>query len=208
MLVIAGQPKSTSQYIQVSGRVGRDWKKAPGLVVTIYSPLKPRDRSHFERFRSYHQKLYHYVEATSVTPYSDPVLERALHAILVTHVKMNGNASSGPLPYPASEIEEAKKTILEAVRRNGLDQLGVVEDWLDRRVDEWNVWEKTKWTDRDGDTRQALMRSADVQLEANESPLFWKTPNSLRNVDAECPLEIFNFAHLRNSDADIGVDNA
>ena len=208
LLVIAGQPKSTSQYIQVSGRVGRDWKKAPGLVVTIYSPLKPRDRSHFERFRSYHQKLYHYVEATSVTPYSDPVLERALHAILVTHVKMNGNASSGPLPYPASEIEEAKKTILEAVRRNGLDQLGVVEDWLDRRVDEWNVWEKTKWTDRDGDTRQALMRSADVQLEANESPLFWKTPNSLRNVDAECPLEIFNFAHLRNSDAGIGVENA
>jgi len=27
-------------------------------------------------------------------------------------------------------------------------------------------------------------------------------------VDAECPLEIFNFAHLRNSDADIGVENA
>jgi len=208
LLLIAGQPKSTSQYIQVSGRVGRDWRKAPGLVVTIYSPLKPRDRSHFERFRSYHQKLYHYVEATSVTPYSDPVLERALHAILVTHVKMNGDASSGPLPYPASEIEEAKRTILEAVKRNGVEQLEVVKDWLDRRIDEWNIWEKTKWTDRDGDTRQALMRSADVQLEANESPLFWKTPNSLRNVDAECPLEIFNFAHLRNSDLDIGVENA
>jgi hypothetical protein len=208
LLVIAGQPKSTSQYIQVSGRVGRDWKKAPGLVVTIYSPLKPRDRSHFERFRSYHQKLYHYVEATSVTPYSDPVLERALHAILVTHVKMNGNSSSGPLPYPASEIEEAKTTILTAVKRNGIEQLEVVEDWLDRRIDEWSVWEKTKWTDRDGDTRQALMRSADVQLEGNESPLFWKTPNSLRNVDAECPLEIFNFAHLKNSNVETGVDNA
>jgi len=208
LLVIAGQPKSTSQYIQVSGRVGRDWKKAPGLVVTIYSPLKPRDRSHFERFRSYHQKLYHYVEATSVTPYSDPVLERALHAVLVTHVRMNGNSSSGPLPYPASEIEEARKTILESVSRNGLEQLEVVKDWLDRRIDEWNSWEKTKWTDREGDTRQALMRSADVKLEPNESPLFWKTPNSLRNVDAECPLEIFNFAHLRNSNDGAGDDNA
>jgi hypothetical protein len=208
LLVIAGQPKSTSQYIQVSGRVGRDWKKAPGLVVTIYSPLKPRDRSHFERFRSYHQKLYHYVEATSVTPYSDPVLDRALHAILVTHVRMNGNSSLGPSPYPASEIEEAKKTILESVRRNGLEHYAVVEDWLNRRVDEWNAWEKTKWTDRDGDTRQALMRAADVQLEANESPLFWKTPNSLRNVDAECPLEIFNFAHLKNSNLNIGDANA
>jgi len=208
LLVIAGQPKSTSQYIQVSGRVGRDWNKAPGLVVTVYSPLKPRDRSHFERFRSYHQKLYHYVEATSVTPYSDPVLERALHAILVTHVRMNGNTTSGPLPYPASEIEEAKKTILETVKINGFEHLEVMESWLDRRVDEWNAWEKTKWTDRDGDTRQALMRSADVQLEANESPLFWKTPNSLRNVDAECPLEIFNFAHLRNPEGDLEVDNA
>jgi hypothetical protein len=121
---------------------------------------------------------------------------------------MNGNSNSGPLPYPASEIEEAKKTILEAVKKNGVEYLGAVEDWLDRRVDEWNVWEKTKWTDRDGDTRQALMRSADVQLQANESPLFWKTPNSLRNVDAECPLEIFNFAHFRNPSVETGAENA
>jgi hypothetical protein len=121
---------------------------------------------------------------------------------------MNGNSSLGPSPYPASEIEEAKKTILESVRRNGLEHYAVVEDWLNRRVDEWNAWEKTKWTDRDGDTRQALMRAADVQLEANESPLFWKTPNSLRNVDAECPLEIFNFAHLKNSNLNIGDANA
>jgi hypothetical protein len=121
---------------------------------------------------------------------------------------MYSNSSAGPLPYPASEIEEAKETILSAVKRNGTEQLEVVEAWLDRRVDEWNAWEKTKWTDRDGDTRQALMRSADVQLEVNESPLFWKTPNSLRNVDAECPLEIFNFAHLRSSNMDNGVADA
>lgn len=208
LLVIAGQPKSTSQYIQVSGRVGRDWKKAPGLVVTIYSPLKPRDRSHFERFRSYHQKLYHYVEATSVTPFSDPVLERALHAILVTHVKMNSNSAAGPLPYPSSEIAEAKAIILDAVKRNTPERLVIVENWLDRRIDEWNIWEKTKWNDRDGDKRQALMRPADVELEANESPLFWKTPNSLRNVDAECPLEIFNFAHLSSSHFESGSNNA
>jgi hypothetical protein len=200
LLVIAGQPKSTSQYIQVSGRVGRNWRRAPGLVVTIYSPLKPRDRSHYERFRSYHQKLYHFVEATSVTPYADPVLERAVHAILVTHVRMNSNSNAGPMPYPAAEIEEAKKIILRSIKRSGIDYADAVEKWLDRRIDQWHIWEKTKWTDRDGDTRQALIRPADVQLEANELNAFWKTPNSLRNVDAECSLEIINFAHIRNPD--------
>lgn len=208
LLVIAGQPKSTSQYIQVSGRVGRDWRKAPGLVVTVYSPLKPRDRSHFERFRSYHQKLYHYVEATSVTPYSDPVLERALHAILVAQVKMSISSNLGPLPYPAAEIEEARSTILEAVKRNGSQQLDVVEKWLDLRIDQWSAWEKTKWTDREGEPQQALLRNADIKLEPNESSLFWKTPNALRNVDPDCPLQIINFASFRTSNLDTGENNA
>ena len=38
LLSIVSAPKSVSQYIQVSGRVGRDWSKGKSaLVVTIYS---------------------------------------------------------------------------------------------------------------------------------------------------------------------------
>ena len=69
-MTIVGQPKTTAQYIQVSGRVGRR-ARTPGLVITIYGAAKPRDRSHYERFRTYHQQLYAQVEPTSVTPFAD-----------------------------------------------------------------------------------------------------------------------------------------
>lgn len=196
LLVIAGQPKTTSQYIQVSGRVGRNWEKAPGLVVTVYSPLKPRDRSHFEKFRSYHQKMYQYVEATSVTPFSDPLLERALHAVMVSHVRLSSPSILQPFPYPATAITEVENLIRNAVTNYQPNDLPKVNKWLQDRSEEWNDWEKTKWNDRDGDTRQALMRPTEALIQSDESRLFWPTPNSLRNVDVECLLQVYNFAHM------------
>lgn len=80
LMVVVGQPKATAEYIQATSRVGR---RAPGLIVTIYNWSRPRDLSHYERFRSYHSTLYRHVEATSVTPFSSRARDRGLHAIYV-----------------------------------------------------------------------------------------------------------------------------
>lgn len=86
VMLVNGQPKLTSEYIQASSRVGRS-DAAPGLVLTLYSSAKPRDRSHYEDFLGYHQAFYRYVEPTSVTPYAPPARERTLHAALITLVR-------------------------------------------------------------------------------------------------------------------------
>ena len=74
LMVVHGQPISRAEYIQATSRVGRDDKR-PGLVVTVLNIHKPRDRSHYERFRHYHETFYRAAEVGSVTPFSARALD-------------------------------------------------------------------------------------------------------------------------------------
>ena len=64
LMVVTGQPKQNSEYIQATSRIGRSY---PGLVVTLYNPYRPRDLSHYENFTGYHAQLYRFVEGTTAT---------------------------------------------------------------------------------------------------------------------------------------------
>lgn len=44
VMVLIGQPKLTSEYIQASSRIGRLW---PGVAFSVYDTSKSRDRSHY-----------------------------------------------------------------------------------------------------------------------------------------------------------------
>ena len=82
LMVVLGQPKTHAEYIQATSRVGRTDDR-PGLVVTLLNIHKPRDRSHYERFRHYHETFYRSVEVTSVTPFSARALDRGFAGALV-----------------------------------------------------------------------------------------------------------------------------
>ncbi|MBZ5680231.1 MAG: hypothetical protein LAO24_09015 [Acidobacteriia bacterium] len=93
LMGVVGQPKTTAQYIQVTGRVGRRWNERPGLILTIYNPSKSRDRSHFEQFHSYHRRLYERVEPTSATPFALSAIRRALPGALLAWARQDSDAS-------------------------------------------------------------------------------------------------------------------
>lgn len=90
VMLVVGQPKLTSEYIQSTSRIGR---RDPGVAFVLYRPTNNRDRSHYEHFRHYHQTFYRQVEPSIVTPFSHSALERGLHAVLVSMMRL------GPQTY-------------------------------------------------------------------------------------------------------------
>lgn len=191
LMTIVGQPKTTAQYIQVSGRVGRD-SKAPGLVLMIYGANKPRDRSHYERFRTYHQQLYAQVEPTSVTPFAEPVLKRALHAAAISRIRQLGPTLE-PDPFPRDEFDEAVALLRTRAALVDPDELSTFDYWVDVRAREWALGERTCWaatTFFNGNPKQGLMRPAGELADPDNKNVTWDTPMSMRSVDAECRLNV------------------
>ena len=88
VMIMNGQPKNHSEYIQATGRIGREF---PGLVVTSYNPLKPRDLSHYENFGYYHSTLHKNVEPVNLTPFAPRARDRALFGVLVALVRLFEN---------------------------------------------------------------------------------------------------------------------
>lgn len=114
LMVVLGQPKTHAEYIQATSRVGRQ-REWPGLVVTLHNIHKPRDRSHYERFRHYHETFYRSVEVTSVTPFSARALDRGFAGAMVTLAR-----HLEPSLTPAAGVEHirAVRASLEQRLRN------------------------------------------------------------------------------------------
>lgn len=143
LMLVAGQPKNTSEYIQATSRVGRT-NDGPGLVSTIFNWARPRDLSHYERFEHYHETFYKHVEALSVTPFSARALDRGLSGVMIALMRLwgeqlNGNLKAGELqdndPLMSVVFAQLVKRAENATHDATVAQR--MSDMLDRRRDEW-----------------------------------------------------------------------
>lgn len=193
LMTIIGQPKTTSQYIQVSGRVGRKTGERPGLVITIYNPTNSNDKSHFEHFKEYHQKLYAQVEVNSVTPFSRFSVERGFPAALIGFIRQNFDQRTvGEHPPYGKDFKNIRPDVDEFVnlilnRAKVVDPSGVpfiVEKTkeLYKRFDEYSY---SKWRDGSDGFMEPMTKDRD-EIPEQVMPVIF----SMRSVDATSKLVV------------------
>lgn len=181
-----GQPKSNSEYIQATSRVGRT---NPGLVISLYNSMRSRDKSFYEQFVYYHSSFYKYVEATSVTSYSPRAIEKALHCAMMAIIrhtisKYHANESACKYQGNDSNIEKVKYDILKRVEDIEPDMRDYAEEWLEYYLKCWkdladalpNQLVFSNYQNEDS----ALFRSAENNNGSDIPPIL----NSARNVEA------------------------
>lgn len=188
LMVMNGQPKTRSEYIQATSRVGRS--VFPGLVVAVLNAAKPRDRSHFETFFGWHSTLYRDVEATSVTPFAARARDRALHAALVAMIR-----HSHPAMRQGPKLANAPNALLQAVvaeverRVKSIDgrEVTACADEINERLGNWDSRSPTFYTNKRAPNK-ALLISAELNAQRRATgrlpPAAWPTMNNMRSVEA------------------------
>lgn len=191
LLTIIRQPKTTAQYIQVSGRVGRSPRQGPGLVVTVLNPLSGRDISHYERFSSVHERLYAAVEPASVTPFTDAALTRGLRGTVAAVVRQLRRGGGGAVdPDDEQLVGDAAEQVAVRAGQVGDDRTaGRVRAVAAGLLAEFRaaLAQALQWGTAAGSGVQFLRPLEDPAPEDRAS---WAVLTSLRSVDADAALRI------------------
>ncbi|WP_043425137.1 helicase-related protein [Arthrobacter sp. 162MFSha1.1] len=184
IMLMNGQPKTTSEYVQATSRVGRS--KVPGLVLSLLRAARPRDRSHYESFKAFHESLYKHIEPTSITPWSGASRRRALRAALVILVRhgagLRSNADAKDFDRDSALVGRAVGILRESVALADASEVERTHQELDIFVNEWHARASSARSYRQGlhyvDSRgQSLLKNFGEAKDA------WPALNSMRSVD-------------------------
>lgn len=205
LMIVNGQPKTTSSYIQATGRVGRS---QGGLVITFFRASRPRDLDHYEFFTGYHRAIYRYVEPITVTPFAARARERGMGPVAVALLRQGREIQGIPVLEEwaartnASVMQNNRnlaqelEVINEIINRRSQIQLQIrrpPEDQVDREVrggfDRWQtvaenennlVYEEYAI---DKDPTKPVVLGDEQHQERNFTVVYRNAPQSLREVE-------------------------
>ena len=199
LMMINGQPKNHSEYIQASGRIGR---RDPGLIITLFQYLKPRDLSHYENFKFYHSTFFKNVEPISLTPFSARARDHGLFGLLVGLIRnvvpiLAKNADAGNFKIHIKQIRDE----VEKIKKEFESRVDIVDtaetqntiNHIDRLLKLWEqyatqpiplIYKSSLWTKKaEKQTKNYLLKT----IEQGQSGLakIPATPLSLREAEQQ-----------------------
>ena len=198
LMIVNGQPQTTGEYIQVTGRIGR--AEIPGLVVVNYYRTQARSLAHYENFRPFHESFHRFVEPSSITPFTYQARQRALHAAMVIALRyLCNHLTSNAGALKIGEQEDKEKHVLTHLNKRFtgacLDPmiqtqmcehlLQLYQTWRDKvheckkRRRELRYYVREDRTDAD-----RLLKSAESSITG-----VWGTLNSMRNVEESAKIK-------------------
>lgn len=189
LMTIIHQPKSMSEYIQASSRIGRG--KTPGVVFVMLSALRNRDRSHLEDFVITHEKMYALVEPSSLTPFSISSMERALPGVLIAMFRNDTEFGSRDV-FTALQDE-----LKEKVRNFLINRIKIVDpNELDEFIDQFNDFCKSwNFGGYRSFGKETIPNRADSPImvpfltPTSWEPMPFQVLQSMRNVDSGVELK-------------------
>lgn len=204
LMIVNGQPKTTSSYIQATGRVGRS---QGGLVITFYRSSRPRDLDHYEFFTGYHRAIYRYVEPITVTPFAARARERGMGPVAVSLLRQARAIQGTPVlsqwAADASYMRSARdsselEAIKEIIRRRSQIQLTTrrpPEDQVDIEVrGGFDFWQSAaeqesnlvyvEYAIEKEPTKSVVLGDDQHQQRPDLTVVFRNSPSSLREVES------------------------
>lgn len=181
-------------------------------MVTAYNLHKARDRSHYERFAAYHESFYRFVEATSVTPFSGPALDRGLAGTLVAMTRFavpdltpprgvmglltNRSAANTVVDAIAARAkrqpemdEDAQKKLEDEVRKRGQNLLDTWTDLVRSTPEDPKQRRYSKFDREKVGGKPLLFTPLDQDRPAEGSPEErFAAPTSMRDVESTAHL--------------------
>lgn len=206
LMVVAGQPQNSSEYIQATSRVGR---KHPGLVFVAFNANRTRDVSHFESFEYFHRTLYSSVEATTATPFSPRARDRGAHGVLVSAIRLlipelREDESASDISAHRVQIDQQ---VVEPLRKRVMSVCGQDSDLAEafmRRIEDlleqWDLFAEDEERIRYRQPKAPhFSQTVPPDVLLLQSGIFdgpnrfttntpWETLTSLRDVDSETQL--------------------
>ncbi len=203
LMLVNGQPKTTSSYIQSTGRVGRT---KGALVVVFHRATRPRDLSHYEYFIRHHRQLHRTVESPTVYPFSSGAVERSLGPIIVGMLRNMRNTSTDWYKKNSAlsmRTDSANPEINEIVNfledRSQLQpekrtpNKSKIYDESKRCIDKWrdvsaNVDNLSYW-EIDKENIPVVLGDLIHETDEAEESVFTNSPQSLRELEGETGFE-------------------